>query len=225
MNIQKTRSTKRFQLAGALSLIIAMVVAPMTAQAGGVPVFDGANVAQAISQVNNQVKQIENMRNQLKSVTGNARIGVLLNDPTVASALAKYTPKGVSLADLADGNYDKALQTIVNRMQNDIKNGAKPKDPKVALAQAELMNMASVERSMNTLTALTNRTQSIANQINATTDVSSKADLANTLQANNSQIQIAIAQANLQLRQMEMLEKQAQKVADKASADFFMGRK
>lgn len=224
MNKKKTRSKTLVQLVSGVLITSATLVAPLSAQAGGVPVFDGANVAQAISQVNNQVKQIENMRNQLKSVTGNARIGVLLNDPTVASALAKYTPKGVSLADLADGNYDKALQTIVNRMQNDIKNGAKPKDPKVALAQAELMNMASVERSMNTLTALTNRTQSIANQINATTDVSSKADLANTLQANNSQIQIAIAQATLQMKQMEMLEKQAQKVADDASFHRLLGK-
>lgn len=211
MTIQITRLKSPSQLASALLIVGGMVVAPITAQGAGVPVFDGANVAQAISQVNNQVKQIENMRNQLKSVTGNARIGVLLNDPTVANALAKYTPQGINLKDLADGNYDKTLQVIVQRMQKDNANNTKG-DPKVALAKAELTNMANVERSMNTLTKLANRTQSIANQINATTDVSSKADLANTLQANNSQIQIAIAQATLQMRQMEMLEKQAEKL-------------
>lgn len=194
-----------------LAIVACVATATVTAQAGGVPTFDATNVAQSVKQIQNQIKQIENLRDQLKSATGNARLGVLLNDPTVSRALAKYTPKGVNLKDLADGNYDRTLQSIAKRIEDDIKKGNQNQDPKTVLAQAQIMNMASIEQSMNTLNALANQTQRIANQINSTTDVASKADLANTLQANSSQIQIAIAQFDLKLKQMEMLEKQAEK--------------
>lgn len=197
---------KKKLTAVALSLSLVM---PMTANATGIPVFDGANVAQAISQIMNQVQQIQQMKNQLKTLTGNAGLGVLLSDPTVSKALAKYTPKGVNLKDLADGNYDSTLQGIAKRIEAEMKAGNKNQDPKVMVAKAQVMRMAHLEQSMNTLNALAERSESIARQINMTTDASSKADLANTLQANSSQIQIAIAQTQLQMKQMELLEKQA----------------
>lgn len=192
-----------------LSLSVLML-SPM-AHATGIPVFDGANVAQAVSQIMNQIKQIESMKNQLQAVTGNARLGVLLNDPLVAKELAKYTPKGVNLGDLVDGKYDKALQQIAKRIEADMKNANKHQDPKVAVAKAQVMNLAQLEDSMNYLNSLSQQSQRISNQINMTTDAGSKADLANTLSANASQIQIAIAQTNIKMKQMEMLEKQAEK--------------
>lgn len=192
-----------------LSLSVAML-SPM-AHAGGIPTFDGANIAQAVAQVQNQIKQIENMRNQLQAVTGNARLGVLLNDPLVAKELAKYTPKGVNLKDLADGRYDSTLQGIAKRIEAEMKQGNKNQDPKVAVAKAQVMNLAQLEDSMNYLNSLSQQSQRISSQINMTTDAGSKADLANTLSANASQIQIAIAQTNIKMKQMEMLEKQAEK--------------
>lgn len=201
---QKTKA-----LIASVAMATAMTVAP-TAQATGIPVFDGANVAQAISQIMNQVQQIQQMKNQVKSLTGNSGLGVLLNDPTVSKALAKYTPKGVNLKDLADGNYDSTLQGIAKRIEAEMKANNKNQDPRVMVAQAQIMRMAQLEQSMNTLNSLAERSESIARQINMTTDASSKADLANTLQANSSQIQIAIAQTQLQMKQMELLEKQAQ---------------
>lgn len=189
------------------------------------PVFDGANVAQAISQVQNQIKQIENLRNQLQAVTGNARLGVLLNDPNVQKALGKYVPQGISVVDLASGNYDRVLQQIAKRIEADLKRqGQSSTDPKTQLAQATLLNYAQVEQSLTDLSTLAKSAQNTANQINLTTDASSKADLANTLMAQKTQIDIAIAQINLKMKQMEMLERQAKQVADKASENFFLGR-
>lgn len=195
------------------------------AHSAGVPVFDGANVAQAISQVQNQIKQIENLRNQLQAVTGNARLGVLLNDPNVQKALGKYVPQGISVMDLASGNYDRVLQQIAKRIEADLKKqGQSSTDPKTQLAQATLLNYAQVEQSLTDLSTLAKSAQNTANQINLTTDASSKADLANTLMAQKTQIDIAIAQINLKMKQMEMLERQAKQVADKASENFFLGR-
>lgn len=179
------------------------------------PVFDGANVAQAISQVQNQIKQIENLRNQLQAVTGNARLGVLLNDPNVQKALGKYVPQGISVVDLASGNYDRVLQQIAKRIEADLKRqGQSSTDPKFELAQATLLNYAQVEQSLTDLSTLAKSAQNTANQINLTTDASSKADLANTLMAQKTQIDITIAQINLKMKQMEMLEKQAERLVN-----------
>lgn len=210
----------------ALSVTVTLATAVITpmAHSAGIPTFDASNVAQAIAQVQNQVKQIENMRHQLQSATGNARLGILLNDPTVSKYLGKYTPQGISLKDLADGNYDRTLQQIAKRIENDLKQGNKPADPKAQVAQAQVMNMASLEHSMNTLSSLSKQSERIARQINSTTDLSSKADLANTLQAQSAQINIAIAQANLQLKQMELLEKRAREVEEKISYNKLLGR-
>lgn len=207
----------------AVALSISMI-APV-AQAGGIPTFDGANIAQAVAQVQNQIKQIENMRNQLQAVTGNARLGVLLNDPLVAKELAKYTPKGVNLGDLADGRYDSTLQGIAKRIEAEMKQGNKNQDPKVTVAKAQVMTLAQLEDSMNYLNSLSKQSQRISNQINMTTDAGSKADLANTLSANASQIQIAIAQTNVKLKQMEMLEKQAKQVATQNYGEKMFKRK
>lgn len=185
------------------------------AHSAGVPVFDGANVAQAISQVQNQIKQIENLRNQLQAVTGNARLGVLLNDPNVQKALGKYVPQGISVMDLASGNYDRVLQQIAKRIEADLKKqGQSSTDPKTQLAQATLLNYAQVEQSLTDLSTLAKSAQNTANQINLTTDASSKADLANTLMAQKTQIDITIAQINLKMKQMEMLEKQAERLVN-----------
>lgn len=185
------------------------------AHSAGVPVFDGANVAQAISQVHNQIKQIENLRNQLQAVTGNARLGVLLKDPNVQKALGKYVPQGISVADLASGNYDKTLEQIAKRIEADLRRqGQSSTDPKTQLAQATLLNYAHAEQSLNDLITLSRSAQNTANQINLTTDASSKADLANTLMAQKTQIDLAIAQINLKMKQMEMLEKQAERLVN-----------
>ncbi len=207
----------------ALSTVCLSVALSQTVHAG-IPVIDPSNLAQSVSQVMNQIKQIENMRNQLQAVTGNARLGVLLNDPMVARELAKYTPKGVNLADLADGRYDSTLQGIAKRIEAEMKQGNKNQDPKVMVAKAQVMNMAQLEESMNYLNSLSQQSQRIANQINLTTDAGSKADLANTLSANSSQIQIAIAQANIKMKQMEMLERQAKQVSEKNSFNKLLGK-
>lgn len=195
------------------------------AHSAGVPVFDGANVAQAISQVQNQIKQIENLRNQLQAVTGNARLGVLLNDPNVQKALGKYVPQGISVMDLASGNYDRVLQQIAKRIEADLKRqGQSSTDPKFELAQATLLNYAQVEQSLTDLSTLAKSAQNTANQINLTTDASSKADLANTLMAQKTQIDLAIAQINLKMKQMEMLERQAREIAEASSFNRLLGK-
>ena len=196
-------------------LATATLVAPLTAQGAGIPTFDASNLAQAIAQVENQARQIKTMRDQLRATTGNARLGVLLNDPNVQKALEKYNPKGISLADLASGNYDKELKRIADRIVRDQANNAQ-NDPKVQLAQATLINYAQTEVVLKDLNKLSQRAENIARQINQTTDASSKADLANTLLANNAQIQIELAKFEVKMKQLEQAEKQAREMQAQA---------
>lgn len=196
-------------------LATATLVAPLTAQGAGIPTFDASNLAQAIAQVENQARQIKTMRDQLRATTGNARLGVLLNDPNVQKALEKYNPKGISLADLASGNYDKELKRIADRIARDQASNAQ-NDPKVQLAQATLINYAQTEVVLKDLNKLSQRAENIARQINQTTDASSKADLANTLLANNAQIQIELAKFEVKMKQLEQAEKQAREMQAQA---------
>lgn len=196
-------------------LATATLVAPLTAQGAGIPTFDASNLAQAIAQVENQARQIKTMRDQLRATTGNARLGVLLNDPNVQKALAKYNPKGISLADLASGNYDKELKRIADRIAKDQASNAQ-NDPKVQLAQATLINYAQTEVVLKDLQKLSDKAGKIASQINSTTDASSKADLANTLLANNAQIQIELAKFEVKMKQLEQAEKQAREMQAQA---------
>lgn len=212
MKIKVNFSDKAKKAISAFALLT-MIGSSNVAYSAGVPVFDGANVAQAISQVQNQIKQIENLRSQLKAVTGNAGLGVLLNDPNVQKALGKYMPNGVSLSDLTSGNYDKVLAQVAKRIEADIQRQRGATDPKAQLAQATLLNYAQVEQSLSDLATLSRSAQNTANQINLTTDASSKADLANTLMAQKTQIDLAIAQINIKMKQMEMFEKQAREIA------------
>ncbi|MFL1732981.1 type IV secretion system protein [Moraxella oculi] len=211
MTMQKTPLKTLSRAFVATLLATATLVAPLTAQGAGIPTFDASNLAQAIAQVENQARQIKTMRDQLRATTGNARLGVLLNDPNVQKALAKYNPKGISLADLASGNYDKELKRIADRIAKDQAN-AQNADPKAQLAQATLINYAQTEVVLNDLEKLSNRAETIARQINQTTDASSKADLTNTLLANNAQIQIELAKFDIAMKQLEQREKQAEKL-------------
>jgi len=82
---------RTFQIASTISLVI--LVSTGAARAQGVPVFDGASVAQAIAQVNqmrqdyeNQIEQLTNLKDQLTSMTGDKAISGILNaGPDVAA--------------------------------------------------------------------------------------------------------------------------------------------
>ena len=206
------------------TFVLLTALGSSTVAHSAMPVFDGANVAQSISHVHTQIKQIENLRNQLQAVTGNARLGVLLNDPNVQKVLGKYVPQGISVADLASGNYDKTLEQVAKRIEADIKRQQGATDPQAQLAQATLLNYAQVEQSLTDLSTLAKSAQNTANQINLTTDASSKADLANTLMAQKTQIDLAIAQINLKMKQMEMLERQAREIAEASSFNRLLGK-
>ena len=79
----------------AVSCLMASTFAVMPANAAGIPVIDTANLIQTVAQVmndvtkiQNQVQQITQLGNQLKSINGVRNLGDVFNNPL----LRNYVP-------------------------------------------------------------------------------------------------------------------------------------
>lgn len=103
----------------ALAVIASLALLATTVQTkAGVPVIDATAIAQAIVQVENQVRQIENMRAQLKAMTDNGNYAALLDNPAIRQQLNKYLPKGYTdIFEAARRGDLSALNKVVEAMK------------------------------------------------------------------------------------------------------------
>ena len=103
----------------------------------GIPVIDAGSLAQAVIQVQQQVTEIQEAKNRLKSMTGNAGLGQLVNDPTVREALNQYLPKGYTDINQVMRKGDiGALQGILNQVKQQEADYARLKGEYEAIGQA-----------------------------------------------------------------------------------------
>jgi type IV secretion system protein VirB5 len=178
-----------------------------TAQAAGVPVIDAGSIAQAITQVQNQVNQIQKARDQLRSLTGNSMLGQILNDPNTRKLLNQHLPKGYSDVYQAMERGDLgALQTVYEGVVADEKRKRTQGTGKERLASTMLLNKAQTTAMMGSLNQRSNNIQSLLNQINLTTDASSKADLANRLTAEQNMISLDMNKMQVAMKISEQNE-------------------
>lgn len=188
---------------GALSL--SMIAG--TAQAAGVPVIDAGSIAQAITQVQNQVNQIQKARDQLRSLTGNSMLGQILNDPNTRKLLNQHLPKGYTDVYQAMERGDLgALQRVYEGVVKDEKNRRTQGTGKERLASTMLLNKAQTTAMMDSLNQRGNNIQSLIDQINLTTDASSKADLANRLTAEQNMISLDMNKMQVAMKISEQNE-------------------
>jgi type IV secretion system protein VirB5 len=90
----------------------------------GIPVIDGANLAQAIQQVTAWAKQYEQMSNQIKqmerqvqSTTGGRGLSDLLNDPAYKAARRTLPTDSQTLLGLANGGSYGNLANSINSIK------------------------------------------------------------------------------------------------------------
>lgn len=115
MQIKFSQSAKQ----AILCLVLSGTFVANTAQAAMVVVDFGA-IAQAITQVQNQVQQIQNMKQQLKAITDNGNFADLLNDPNLRKLLNKYLPKDYSdIMQAVQQGDSGALQDIYEKVLQD----------------------------------------------------------------------------------------------------------
>lgn len=147
-------------------------------KATGVPVVDVGSIAQAVIQVEEAKKRYETLKQQFQASTGNARLGMLLNDDNVRSAINKNTQDVGSIQSVND-------------------------------------SLASTKALMSTLDLRTKKIDQLINQINNTTDLSSKADLGNTLAGQQAMVNADMNKMAVLMKQMDQQEKVAEQQASK----------
>lgn len=193
-------------------LVSAIALSAFNTQAGGIPVIDVGNIAQAILQVQEAQKRLGQLKAQFQASTGNAGLGALIGDKNVRAALNKYLPKGYQDVTQVMNNGDLgALQTLYKNVQkNEASFAGKGKE---RLAATLMLNQARMDGLLETLDTRNQKVDSLVSQLNATTDLSSKADLANSLSAEQALINTEMNKMSVLMKQMEQQEKLAERQA------------
>lgn len=183
---------------------------------GAIPVIDPAAISQAVTQVQNQVSQIQNMRQQLKAVTDNGNYANLLNDPNLRKQLNKHLPKGYTdIVQAVQKGDAGALQSVYNQVlqaeaqKRSTMTGAERLKVAQATQEAQMIVM------MKHLDVRSNSLQNLVNQINRTQNTAQKQDLMNALQAEQSMIQIDLGKMQIMLQ----LSEQQRRLAEKQAID------
>lgn len=194
--------------AAAFIASLALLVTAVPAQAAGVPVIDASAIAQAVVQVENQIRQIEQLHAQVKAITDNGNYAGLLDDPSVRTMLNKYLPSGYTdVFDAARRGDVKALEKVIAMVEAEERNAQTAQTGK-ARAQANMLkSRAQLKLGMDAMAQDVQRVRNIMNQINRTQNAAQKADLTNTLISQSAMIQANAATLNIMMQQAQADEK------------------
>lgn len=193
----------------------------------------GAQIANQLAQTANQaaqsIEQIAEIRLTIKALTGNSELGQVLNDPTTRRTLNQYLPVGYDdvyqLINNGTGSGPDfaALQTVYERVTaEEVANRANTNvTGRTRLAATMLLNKAQMDVMMSSLNQRSANMQGLINQINSTTDASSKADLANRLQAEQGMISIDMNKMQIAMATQKQNEALANRQVQRESVKRF----
>lgn len=160
-------------------LSVCMLTLPVTSHAGGIPTFDGASVAQAIQQVihmkeqiDNQLKQISELKSQVTALTGSKDIGKTFSETALEQLPSEWKDLYGSVNNT---DYKKVIQ-------------GKAYTPETAMKQLVHNYESSIQSFNDTKSRLTN-IQKMIQKIDSTTDIKAAQDLQNRIAAENAIIQ------------------------------------
>ncbi|MPX19670.1 hypothetical protein CPI31_08970 [Moraxella catarrhalis] len=194
------------QKAAVVIASLALLTAAVPSHAAGVPVVDVGAIAQAIVQVENQIRQIEQLHTQIKAITDNGNYAGLLDDPSVRTALNRYLPNGYSdVFDAVRKGDIGALDKVVKIAEAEERKAQSAQSGKVRAQAAVLRTKAQLKLGMDAMAQDVARVKNIMQQINRT----QKADLTNTLTAQSAMIQANAATMNIMLQQAQQEERVA----------------
>lgn len=172
----------------AVALLSGCLMLSQPIMAGGIPVFDGAAVAQAVQQgiqlkqqIDNQIAQLRELESQVKAMRGWRDVGKVAR-----SALDTTTGIGSEWAEL----YGQAKVTA--NIQNDL-DGKKysRENVLVQILQTQKLNIKSLEEAQQRMDKIIE----LGRQAQNTQDIKAAADFAN---------RIAIEQGYIQAMQMKL---------------------
>lgn len=182
-------------LASSIVLSTTVAVAPMSAHAQGIPVFDATAVAQMLLTVQNlqqQVQQLMTTYNSLTGVRGFANVGSLLGNPVLAQSLPQNW-QSVYTA-IQNGGYSGltgAAQAL--RSASQIYNCENQSGIDQQICQRSLnkpfQDKALAQQAYQTELSELNEIQGLTQQIQQTQDPKGIAELQARIQAEQSSIQ------------------------------------
>ena len=183
--------------------------------AGGIPVIDVGSIVQANLNIDESKNRLNELKSQVKAQTGNAKVGGLVTDATVKANLNKYMPKGTDINTAVKNGNLGALQGMYDQVKaNEASFDGKGKE---RLAATLLVNQAQINGLLATIDTRNAKIDNIMKQIDNTTDLTSKADLANALAAEQAQVQ---AEMNKMAVLMKQADLNAQAAERQAAAEF-----
>lgn len=193
------------------SFLVLSSVATLPAHSAGVPVIDVSAIAQAVTQVQNQVQQIKQLDSQIRAITDNGRYADILNNPLVRKELNKYLPNGYNDIFEAARRGDLGALEQVARQAAEREKLAKTKQTGIERYKAsQLLKEVQMSQMMQGMNTRSQRVQDLVNRINTTQNTAQKQDLMNTISAETAMI-------NLEMNRMQVLMQQAQAEEAKAA--------
>lgn len=195
----------------------------------GIPVIDGANLAQQIQQVASWVQQyqqmtqqIQQLQQQIESVTGSRGFSALLNSSTYQQARRMLPQDAQTLLDLANGGSYGNLASSINSIKQattTLGNGSFTSSTAASQWQADLNRAASNKAlSMEAYTDATKRLQNLEgmiDQISQTQDPKAIGELQARINAEQGIIQNE--QAKIQA--MSMLASAERQIAEQQARE------
>lgn len=193
----KLRKIKKTAGVFAIGLMITTAAPTM---AGGIPVFDGAAVAQAIQQgiqmgqqIQNQVKQINELKGQVKALTGNRNLGNILKTEALEQLPDEWKSVYSEAMKAKGGNFNDLLSS----------KGYNPNaDNERLLKHVDLMQKAIQDSELRF-----RNIKALMDKVNTTQDVKAAADLQNRIALENAYIQQNQTRLDMMDRFMALQEK------------------
>lgn len=193
-----------------MSFALLTSAATLPAHSAGVPVIDPAAIAQAVSQVKNQIQQIKQLDSQIRAITDNGNYADLLNNPLVRKQLNQYLPAGYTDVFEAARRGDLGALEQVARQASEREKRAQTGQTGVARQKAvQLMTEAQMDAMMNAMNTRGQRVQDLVNRINTTQNTAQKQDLMNTIGAEQAMINLEMNRMQIMMKQAENQEKLA----------------
>lgn len=210
MNIKFSKKA----LASIVSFALLASAATLPAHSAGVPVIDAGSIAQAVTQVKNQIQQIKQLDSQIRAITDNGNYGDLLNNPAIRKELNKYLPAGYNdIFEAARKGDLGALEQVAIRASEREKQAQTAQNGVLRQKSVQLMQEAQMDAMMDAMNTRGQRVQSLVNQINGTQNTAQKQDLMNTIGAETAMINLEMNRMQLMMKQAENQEKLANRQA------------
>lgn len=183
-----------------VALSCLMLATPAISSASGIPVFDGAAAANALQsliqmkqQIDNQIKQITELKSQVKALTGTRNLGNILKTEAYEQLPDEWKPVYNSASTLKNGNYKDLLSAKNYNPSADSERLVQQFDLTLKAIKDSEVRMDNIKRLMD--------------QVNQTQDMKAAADLQSRIALENAKIQQNQTNLDMMARFMDIQEK------------------